>query len=49
MFHNSAGKPLVANLPNFFVINEAGRGFTLTVYKKPFGVRIYIAGRVWNV
>ncbi|MES1994440.1 MAG: hypothetical protein V4457_12825 [Pseudomonadota bacterium] len=32
-----------------FVINEGGRGFTFTLYFKPFSVRIYLAGWVWNV
>ncbi len=30
-----------------FVINEAGRGFTLSVYRRPFAVRVYLAGRVF--
>ena len=28
--------------------NEGGRGFTLSLYRCPRGLRIYIAGRVWE-
>jgi hypothetical protein len=31
-----------------FVFNEGGRGFTLSIYRRPFGLRIYLAGRVWD-
>jgi hypothetical protein len=31
-----------------FVFNEAGRGFTLSVYRRPLGLRVYLAGRVWE-
>jgi hypothetical protein len=30
-----------------YVFNEAGRGFTLSIYNKPFAVRVYLAGRVF--
>ena len=30
-----------------FVVNEGGRGFTLSVYRRPFAVRVYLAGHVW--
>jgi len=30
-----------------YVFNEAGRGFTLSVYRRPFAVRVYLAGRVF--
>lgn len=31
-----------------FVFNEGGRGFTLSIYRRPLGVRVYLAGRVWE-
>ena len=30
-----------------FVFNEGGRGFTLSVYRGPFAVRVYLAGHSW--
>jgi hypothetical protein len=30
-----------------FVFNEGGRGFTLSIYRRPFAARVYLAGRVW--
>jgi hypothetical protein len=30
-----------------FVFNEGGRGFTLSVYRRPFAARVYLAGRAW--
>ena len=44
---NSFGCPWVAVRPIAeiaLVINEGGRGFTLTVFRKPLGLRIYLAG-----
>jgi hypothetical protein len=51
MFLNSSGFPYFQRnvepwLP--FVFNEGGRGFTLSVYRKPFCVRVYLAGRAWS-
>jgi hypothetical protein len=31
-----------------FVFNEGGRGLTLSVYRNPFGLRVYLAGHVWQ-
>jgi len=33
-----------------FVFNEGGRGLTVSVYRRPFALRIYLAGyvRVWG-
>ena len=30
-----------------WVFNEAGRGFTLSIYRHPFAIRVYLAGRVF--
>jgi len=43
--------PLFQFLPRewlWFVFNEGGRGFTLSIYRGPFGVRVYLAGSVWD-
>jgi hypothetical protein len=34
-----------------FVFNEGGRGFTLSLYRHPLGLRIYLAGfvRYWGI
>ena len=31
-----------------FVFNEGGRGFTLSIYRRPFGIRVYLAGHAWS-
>ena len=32
-----------------FVFNEGGRGFTLSIYRRPLAIRIWLAGRVWEL
>jgi hypothetical protein len=42
--------PLFQFMPRagiLFVLNEGGRGFTLSLYSRPLGLRVYLAGRVW--
>jgi len=49
-FRNSAGLPLLQFFSSAWVacvLNEGGRGFTLSIYRRPFGVRVYLAGRAW--
>jgi hypothetical protein len=43
--------PLFQVMPRpgiLFVFNEGGRGFTLSLYRRPWGLRIYLAGHVWE-
>jgi hypothetical protein len=42
LFHFTRRRPVA------FVFNEGGRGFTLSIYRQPRGLRIYFAGRVWE-
>ncbi len=41
-FHFTRTRPVA------FSFNEGGRGFTLSVYRNPYGLRIYLAGLVWE-
>jgi hypothetical protein len=45
--------PLVQFAPRpriAFVFNEGGRGLTVSIYRRPYGLRIYLAGyvRIWG-